>query len=436
MATSVLRRLVTQVRLHGPGFWGAAIASLSSLRKLPTSMATELNKTFYRLARLVATGLLLATAGCADLGYYLQSVQGHLGVVRAARPVADWQADEASPQELKDRLALAQRIRRFAVTELALPDNASYTRYADLQRRAVVWNVVAAPPLSLTLKTWCFAVVGCVVYRGYYEEASARALAEQLKSEGQEVYVYGVPAYSTLGWLNWLGGDPLLNTFIHYPEAELARLIFHELAHQVAYAKDDTTFNESFATAVERLGGARWLAANAEPQAREGFDQNTQRRAEFRNLVLNLRKNLEAVYQDPKIGNAQKQTDKTQALQNFRNNYQNLRGQWLGRAELTAKTAGTQPETQSQFTTQFNHQVGRYDQWVANVNNASLGAQAAYDDWVPALEVLFKNQQASKTPWPAFYDAVRKLAELPKSDRKTALERIASTAGKTAKAGD
>ena len=435
MAISVSRGLLTPVRLHGPGFWGAAIASLSSLRKLPTSMATALNKTFYRLAQLVATGLLLATAGCADLGYYLQSVQGHLSVVGAARPVADWQTDETIPQGLKDRLAMAQRIRRFAVTELALPDNASYTRYADLQRRAVVWNVVAAPPLSLTLKTWCFAVVGCVGYRGYYEEASAKALAEQLKSDGQEVYVYGVPAYSTLGWLNWLGGDPLLNTFIYYPEAELARLIFHELAHQVAYAKDDTTFNESFATAVERLGGARWLAIRAEPQAREGFDQNTLRRTEFRNLVLNLRKNLDAVYQNPQTGEAEKLAGKTMAVQNFRNSYQELRGLWFGHWDRTATTAGAQ--SQGQFNVQFNNQVAGYDQWVANANNASLGAQAAYGDWVAAFEALFHNQQqTSKTPWPAFYDAVRKLADMTAADRKAALENLAPKAGNTARNGD
>lgn len=404
-----------------------------SLRKLSGTMATLLKKTFYQLAQLGTLGLLLATAGCADFGYYLQSVQGHLGVMGAAKPVEDWMADQAVPQPLKDRLALAQRIRRFAVTDLALPDNASYTRYVDLQRRAVVWNVVAAPPLSLTLKTWCFPVAGCVGYRGYFDEAAAKALAEDLKTQGLEVYVYGVPAYSTLGWLNWMGGDPLLNTFINYPEAELARLIFHELAHQVAYAKDDTTFNESFATAVERLGGARWLAANADALAREGFDQNTRRRAEFRSLVLKLRKNLDAVYQDLQIGNAEKMASKTQALQNFRSNYQNLRGQWRGRWEGAANTA----LTATQISARFNTQVAWYDQWVANANNASLGAQAAYDDWVPALEVLFQNQQqTSKTPWPAFYDAVRKLADMPKAERQMALERMTPMPGNTDKTGD
>ena len=205
--------------------------------------------------RVAILACALFIAGCADTGYYLQSLGGHLQMMQSARPIEQWLSDEGVASALKQRLALAQRIRAFAVTELGLPDNASYHRYADVRRRSVVWNVVAAPEFSLTLKTWCFPVTGCVAYRGYFEEAEARAHAQALAASGLEVSVYGVPAYSTLGWLNWAGGDPLLNTFINYPEGELARMIFHELAHQVLYVPDDTVFNESFATAVERLGG-------------------------------------------------------------------------------------------------------------------------------------------------------------------------------------
>jgi predicted aminopeptidase len=208
----------------------------------------------------VLLAVCLGTAGCSTAGYYAQSIGGHLALLSAARPVGDWLGEASTPEPLRQRLALAQRIRDYAVAELKLPDNASYRRYADLRRPAAVWNVVAAPELSLTLKTWCFPVVGCVGYRGYFDRSDAETLAAQLRAEGYEAAVYPVPAYSTLGRLNWLGGDPLLSTFIRYPEGELARLVFHELAHQVAYASDDTTFNESFATAVERLGGARWLA--------------------------------------------------------------------------------------------------------------------------------------------------------------------------------
>ena len=217
-----------------------------------------------RVNRAAAAVLAIATlSGCADLGYYWQSVSGHLSVLNAARPVDDWLTDAHASAALKTRLALASRIRSFAVTELKLPDNASYHRYADLHRSAVVWNVVAAPELSLTLKTWCFAVAGCVGYRGYFSQTEAKSEANELKAQGLEVAVQGVPAYSTLGWLNWAGGDPLLSTFIGYPEGELARLVFHELAHQVVYAPGDTVFNESFATAVERLGVQRWLEARA-----------------------------------------------------------------------------------------------------------------------------------------------------------------------------
>jgi hypothetical protein len=199
-------------------------------------------------------------SGCSSVGYYAQSVGGHLDLLQRARPIDDWLADPATPTALKARLQVAQQARRFAVTDLALPDNASYTRHADLGRGAVVWNVVAAPPLSLTLKTWCYPVMGCVGYRGYFDQAQAEAEGAALRAQGLEVSVYGVPAYSTLGWTNWIGGDPLLNTLVGGSEAYTVRLIFHELAHQQLYVAGDTMFNESYATAVERLGLARWQA--------------------------------------------------------------------------------------------------------------------------------------------------------------------------------
>ncbi len=342
---------------------------------------------------LAALAALTAVAGCADTRYYWQSVSGHLQLMQASRPVAQWLSDPQTPAPLRQRLELAQRMRAFAVTELALPDNASYHRYADLRRNAVVWNVVAAPPLSLALKTWCFPVLGCVSYRGYFDEAQARRVASALQAQGMEVSVYGVPAYSTLGWMNWAGGDPLLNTFIHYPEGELARLLFHELAHQVLYARDDTVFNESFATAVERLGGATWLQHEASDAARTQYAAFDDRRRGFRALSLSTRARLQQVYaQSGKVSEADLLTRKQAVMLAFREQYAKLKQQWGGFAG--------------------------YDRWVADANNASLGAQGAYDDLVPQFEALFVHEGRN---WPAFYHAVRRIADLPSQERKKAL---------------
>ncbi len=347
-------------------------------------------------AALTAGVAMLLVSGCADLGYYWQSVSGQMQIMSAARPVDDWLADARTPAQLKTRLALARRIRTFAVTELKLPDNASYRRYADLQRKAAVWNVAAAPEFSLTLKTWCFPVAGCVGYRGYFNEAAAHAEAQQLKAQGLEVIVYGVPAYSTLGWMNWAGGDPLLSTFIAYPEGELARLIFHELAHQVVYAKDDTMFNESFATAVERLGSQRWLASQAGSEARKAYAVFDGRRQQFRTLTLATRRKLAEIYKENKALAPDKQAQlasKIIALQDFRERYAQLKADWGGYAG--------------------------YDSWVAQANNAAFGAQAAYDELAPGFEALFERKGRN---WQQFYDAVKQLAALSKDERRQALK--------------
>ncbi len=343
------------------------------------------------LAMLVAALLL---SGCATTGYYWQSVSGHMQMLNAARPVAEVLNDPQTPAELKARLALSQRIRSYAAAQLKLPDNASYKRYADLQRSAVVFNVVAAPEFSLTLRTWCFSVVGCVGYRGYFSQADAQRLAEQLKTEGFEVSVYGVPAYSTLGKLDWLGNfgaDPLLNTFIYYPEGELARMIFHELAHQQVYAPDDTVFNESFATAVERLGAKSWLANQASRAAQDEYAALDVRRRQFKALTAATRHELDQIYM---INTAAAQDKRALAapknivMQKFRADYAQLKQGWGGFAG--------------------------YDGWVLRANNASFGAQAAYDELVPGFEALFDQHGRD---WQRFYDAVRKLADLPKNER-------------------
>jgi len=347
------------------------------------------------------TGCTGGPGGAPGPGYYWQSVTGHLALVQAARPVDEWLSDPATPPALKDRLVLAQRMRRFAVTELALPDNASYTRYADLKRRAAVWNVVAAPEYSLTLQTWCYPLLGCAGYRGYFNEAEAEAFAARLRAQGLEAVAYPVPAYSTLGWTNWLGGDPLLNTFVGHTEGELARLLFHELSHQVVYASDDTLFNESFATAVERLGGQRWLAAQASPAARVAYAEFDGRRQQFRELTRRTRENLNKIYaqsQHGKAGAAIEIDDfmaarKAAAMAEFHQRYEELKASWGGH--------------------------NGYDAWVARANNATFGVQAAYDDLAPAFEALFRRQGCR---FSAFYDAVRGLAAQPKAQRHQALQ--------------
>ncbi|MBF5002792.1 aminopeptidase [Diaphorobacter caeni] len=359
--------------------------------------------------------LLAASAlgGCASssddstVGYYWQSFRGHMGIMGAAKPVQDWIDDPSLKPALRDRLALAQRARQFAIDALALPDNASYRRYAQLGRTAAVWNVVGAPPYSLKLHTWCFPVTGCIGYRGYFAEADAKAESERLARSGQEVSVYPVPAYSTLGYSNWLGGDPLLNTFIGWPEGDFVRLLFHELAHQVVYAEGDTAFNESYATAVERLGVEKWLSEHSSTKAKAEFAISEKRRAEFRTLTRDARAALAQVYDngnpDTAEGSARLEAEKQRAMQSFHEAYARQRERWITEDKV-------KPD-----------QLTNLDRWVREANNAAFGAQGAYDDLVPAFIALFEQQGQD---WRKFHAAVKTLAEQPKKERQTALNAL------------
>lgn len=354
------------------------------------------------LAWWLALGLILGSlSACADVPYYLQSVTGHWKVMRAAQAIDSLLENEQISPQLRARLHSAQQLRRFAVMQLSLPDNASYQHFADIKRPYVVWNVVATPAYALELKTWCFPVMGCVAYRGYYDQAQAQAFAAGLQAQGLDVSVYGVPAYSTLGWLNWAGGDPLLNTWVNYPDGELARLMFHELAHQVLYIGSDTVFDESFATTVERLGTQQWLRMQASAEDKRMFMQREQRRLAFRALTRATSDKLRQVFEQTAVSDVQapwRATKKADVMAQFRQDYAALKQSWDG--------------------------YSGYDGWVEKANNAAFAAQAAYDAYVPGFEALFQSEGAN---WPAFYAAVHRLAQLPKSERSQQLQDLADS---------
>ena len=335
-----------------------------------------------RLAALVVA--LAALVGCADLPYYWQAAGGQFELWQRSRPIHDWIADPAAGPELKARLERVRAMREFASSDLGLPDNASYRAYADLGRPFVVWNLFAAPELSLTPKEWCFPVAGCVTYRGYFAQAPAQTLAGQLQAEGFDTYVGGVPAYSTLGWF----ADPLPSTVIGYPELDLARLIFHELAHQVVYVPGDTVFNESFATTVEREGARRWVQAQGTPADLDSLARSEARTAGFVRLVLGARARLEEIYAGPGDDGARRAA-KAQVRAELRSDYSRLKAGWGG--------------------------AGRLDGWFAGpLNNAQIASVAVYTQRVSAFTALLRQTGGDL---PRFYAEVAALARLPRPER-------------------
>ena len=351
-------------------------------------------------AAMLTVFATLALTGCASAGYYAQSITGHLGLMLRARPIETVLAAPETDPRLAARLRTALDIRDFASGALGLPANASYRRYAALDRRYVVWNVVAAPELSLAPRHWCFPFAGCLSYRGYFSESDAAAFAAGLASEGWDVTVAGVRAYSTLGWFD----DPLSSPMVEQPAYSLAGLVFHELAHQRLYVPGDTEFNESFAVVVERAGITRWIeaAARAGPGERERYRIAAERRAAFLALVRDARRDLEAVYASSR-SDAEKRAAKAERIERLRARYAALRSGWRDGPS--------------------------YDGWFERgVNNAALALVSTYDRWVPALEALLARSGGDLE---AFYRACDALAKLPPAERRAGLEALetAGTAG-------
>lgn len=327
-------------------------------------------------------------AGCATSSYYAQAVGGQLALWRDAEPISSVLARAETPQQLRAKLVRVQEIRRYASRELQLPANGSYTKYADLKRPFVVWNVFAANELSVRAKEWCFLIVGCISYRGYFSKDAAEAYAAELKRDGYDVYIGGVPAYSTLGYFD----DPVLSTFIHYPDTELARLIFHELAHQAVYVKDDSTFNESFAAAVELEGVTRWIKAYATPADFAAFSAWQARKQDYLMLIEKYRAKLQQLYRSS-VSVDEKRAGKVRLFQEMNDDYQRLKAGWGGYAGYDRV----------------------FDQ---NLNNAFIVSTALYTQLVPAFRKLMEKNDGDL---PHFYRAARELASEPKDRRDLAL---------------
>lgn len=338
-------------------------------------------------ARLIFCIAMATVIGaCANLRYYAHVTHGESALLLQRRSVAKVIADPSTDPKLATRLQLAQLAREFAWKRLDLPNNRSYTYYVELHRPYVVWNVFATPRFSVDAVRQCFPIAGCVAYRGWFDEKKATQSAKRLHAQGNDVYVGGVPAYSTLGWF----ADPILSSMMRWDDDELVGTIFHELAHQLLYVKGDTAFNESYAMFVENEGLREWHRSRGEP-TEDDHDQAMD--DGFTKLALDLRERLKKLYASG-VDDAAMAAGKKREIADFRARYAAWRDKnWPN-----------------------DH---RYDGWVSQpINNAKLLPFGLYDQWVQAFAVLF---QRADGQWPDFYAHVRGLARKPKTEREGAL---------------
>jgi predicted aminopeptidase len=331
---------------------------------------------------------MLALSGCGST-YILQAATGQWRVMHERKPIDAVVVDPKTPERLRERLLEVREAREFASSVLKLPNNKSYRTYADVGRPYVVWNVVATPEFSVTPKHWCFPIVGCVAYRGYFSEKGARTFAADLARRGFDVTIDGVPAYSTLGKF----ADPVLSTMLRYGDDDIAATIFHELSHQLLYVPNDTEFNEAFATTVEDAGLERWLERTGQADRMRRYREEREREREFVDLFGRTRSRLARLYAS---GLPTKE----------------MRAQ---KAAIFARL-GTEIRGMEQ---RMGIHSSLYDEWITEgLNNARLASLANYYDCVPGFERLLAEQGGDLE---RFYAAARQLAKVPRAQRHETL---------------
>lgn len=339
--------------------------------------------------RRVRAAVLLALGASSLAGCYLvESAQGQLSLMSKREPIARVVGRPATSKALRAQLEEVTSIRNFASRELGLPDNGSYRSYADVGRPYVVWNVVAAPEFSVDPKQWCFPIVGCVAYRGYFVERRARSFAAELRRQDFDVSVGGVAAYSTLGHFD----DPILNTMVGWDDVELAAIVFHELTHQLLYVAGDASFNEALATTVEEEGVRRWLLAQGRDADLAEHELQAARYVEVVNLLRKTGDQLRLIYASG-VDAQWMRRQKADAFGKLREEYGVLKTRWGGRAPFDAWFRG-------------------------DVNNAHLASIATYYDCVPGFQ---RELAAAGGDLGVFYARVRRLSTLDRATRDAAV---------------
>src|SRR5688572_21317764 len=339
-----------------------------------------------RIGRAIALcALAVTTAGCAA-PYYWQAIGGQLELLRKREPIEEVIADPQADPALKSTLTRITEMRRFAVEELGLPSNDSYTSYVALDRPYVVWNVVATDEFSIDPQRWCFPFAGCVAYRGYFDKSAADRFAAELATEGLDVHSGGSTAYSTLGYFD----DPVLSTMVNGGEQYVASLLFHELAHQKLYVKSDSEFSEAFAMVVEEIGTERWLSQHGSSADIDRYWARRERRVQFGRLIAAQQARLRSVYSSG-AAPGQLREDKERAFDTLRHEYEALKAGWQGNTE--------------------------YDAWFAQpLNNATLASVATYTRWLPALRSHLEEVGLQQ-----FYADAAEIAELDAPQREERL---------------
>lgn len=238
--------------------------------------------------------LALLLSGCGG-SYLFQQGLGQLDISLNRVELDDTILLDSLDTSQRGKLSWIPRIIEFAEDELGLEPGDSYTSYFDTEGGPVSYTVVASHPLALVPYQWCFPLVGCVPYKGFFNPEDARATALALREDGWDAEVFPVQAYSTLGWFS----DPLLSSMLSLSMPELVELLLHEITHRTLFIPSRGQLNEGFATHMGREGARLFFLAHPEAAGQaemKKYHRARQLDSQYKELISRLKTDLEMLY--------------------------------------------------------------------------------------------------------------------------------------------
>ncbi len=259
-------------------------------------MSTE--KDFLRTKGKWVLGIHMAVSLLAFwpwLEYAASGLQHHLSVIAFSIPLSKLPNPKLGELEQHSLKVLVEALNK-AMRWYNLPKTKSYQTFYSLRREHLGYIVTVARPDALQAVRFGLPGFGTFEYLGFFSRDLAVRFIRHYESLGYDVYTTYMGGYSTLGLLK----EPIFSSSLNDSEEDLTALLFHELAHEKIYIKNNTHASERIAVFAEHQANKKFWGELPE----HSFSAARVQRS---NIIEAAKIKLQEVYESPEYKNQKKQ---------------------------------------------------------------------------------------------------------------------------------
>ncbi len=241
---------------------------------------------------LLSLMFVIIIAYSMELGYVFHLARHQVYVMSHYRSLES-SAQESENIKYSDKINLIRKASAFARDIYGLPKSKSYLQMVDLKREAIGTMMTVSHPFAFQALSFSFPIAGTFTYLGFFDQDVLHSFLRYYKNQGYDINIGEIAAYSTLQFFT----DPVFNTYLNQSDDWIIQLVFHEMAHERLFFKDDVFFSEQLAVYCQHRMKKDFMEIFPTSVQREIAHVNPQFQKEASALFKNLKQNLQEIYQ-------------------------------------------------------------------------------------------------------------------------------------------